>query len=173
MCNGYSHGTSVFHYSNRKLGAGKLERIGRGLRDCTILGAVYSAIALVILVLFGKKLTLLFVSSSDVEIIKQTYLFLLANCIFYFPLAIVNIFRFLIQGMGFSQFAILAGVFEMAARAATGFVLTPVWGYPAACFGNALAWIFADIFLIPAYYICRNRLRKRLKKDGKSLSDYV
>lgn len=166
-------GSTMATYGGQNVGAGKLDRIGKGLKDCTILGAVYSVFAFAILVLFGKKLALLFVSSSDVEIIRQTYIFLLANCTFYFPLAIVNIFRFLIQGMGFSQFAILAGVFEMAARAVTGFVLTPVWGYNAACFGNALAWIFADIFLIPAYFICRNRLRKRLKKDGKSLADYV
>lgn len=154
-------GSTMATYGGQNVGAGKLDRIGRGLKDCTILGAVYSVFALAVLVLFGKQLALLFVSSSDVEIIQYTYQFLLINCTFYIPLAIVNIFRFLIQGMGFSQFAILAGVFEMVARAVTGFILVPVWGYPAACFGNALAWIFADIFLIPAYFICMKRLRNK------------
>ena len=46
----------------------------------------------------------------------------------------VNIVRFLIQGMGYSKFAILAGVFEMAARTLVGFVFVPMFGYPAACF---------------------------------------
>lgn len=154
-------GSTMATYGGQNVGAGKLDRIGRGLKDCTILGVVYSVFALAVLVLFGRQLALLFVSSSDVEIIQYTYQFLLINCTFYIPLAIVNIFRFLIQGMGFSQFAILAGVFEMVARAVTGFILVPVWGYPAACFGNAMAWIFADIFLIPAYFICIKRLRNK------------
>ena len=156
-------GSTMATYGGQNVGAGKLDRIGKGLKDCTVLGAAYSVFALGILVLFGKRLTLLFVSSGDVEIIGYAYRFLLANCTFYFPLAIVNIFRFLIQGMGFSQFAILAGVFEMAARTVTGFILVPLWGYGAACFGNAMAWIFADIFLIPAYFICMKRLRKKFR----------
>lgn len=156
-------GSTMATYGGQNVGAGKLDRIGKGLKDCTVLGAAYSVFALGILVLFGKRLTLLFVSSGDVEIIGYAYRFLLANCTFYFPLAIVNIFRFLIQGMGFSQFAILAGVFEMAARTVTGFILVPLWGYGAACFGNAMAWIFADIFLIPTYFICMKRLRKKFR----------
>lgn len=163
-------GSTMATYGGQNVGAGKLDRIGEGLKSCIILGAVYSAAAFVVMALFSKNMALLFVSGEDTEIIEQTYIFLMANCAFYFPLALVNIIRFLIQGMGFSQFAILAGIFEMVARAITGFVLTPAWGYPAACFGNALAWIFADIFLIPAYFICRNRLRKRFEKSNGNSS---
>lgn len=154
-------GSTMATYGGQNVGAGKLDRIGEGLKSCVLLGAIYSAAAFVVLYFFSRNLVLLFVDSTDVEIIEQTYMFVMANCAFYFPLALVNIIRFLIQGMGFSQFAILAGIFEMAARGITGFVLVPLWGYQAACFGNALAWIFADAFLIPAYFICRNRLRKR------------
>lgn len=154
-------GSTMATYGGQNVGAGKLDRIGKGLKSCVLLGAIYSVIAFVVLFFFAKDLALLFVDSADVEIIEQTYMFIMANCTFYFPLALVNIIRFLIQGMGFSQFAILAGIFEMVARSITGFLLVPIWGYTAACFGNALAWIFADAFLIPAYFICRNRLRKR------------
>ena len=52
----------------------------------------------------------------------------------------------MIQGMGFSTFAILAGVFEMIARALAGLVLVPKFGFLGACFASPLAWIFADIF---------------------------
>ena len=84
--------------------------------------------------------------------------FLLINAAFYFPLALVNIVRFLIQGMGFSGFAVFAGVFEMAARTIVGLLFVPVFGYTAACYASPLAWIFADIFLIPAFYYCKKRL---------------
>lgn len=159
-------GSTMATYGGQNVGAGKLDRIGKGLKSCVILGAIYSVIAFVVLFFFARRLTLLFVDGSETEIIEQTYFYMLANGAFYFPLALVNIVRFLIQGMGFSQFAVIAGVFEMAARSLTAFALTPIWGYPATCFGNAIAWIFADIFLIPAYYICRNTLRKRFGQNG-------
>ena len=41
-------------------------------------------------------------------------LYILIQSAFFFPLSLVNIVRFSIQGMGFSPFAILAGVLEMA-----------------------------------------------------------
>ena len=72
----------------------------------------------------------------------------------------VNVVRFTIQGMGFSTFAILAGVCEMAARSLVGFCLVPVFGFLPACFASPLAWIFADAFLLPAFFHCMKKLRK-------------
>ena len=79
---------------------------------------------------------------------------------FFFPLALVNIVRFSIQGMGFSQLAILAGVLEMAARTVMGQVFVPLFGFTAACFASPVAWISADLFLIPAAILCIRHLRK-------------
>ena len=66
--------------------------------------------------LCGNQLAMFFVESAQAEVIANVRLFLVCNSAFYIPLAFVNIVRFLIQGMGYSKFAILAGVFEMAAR---------------------------------------------------------
>lgn len=87
-------------------------------------------------------------------------LFLTLATAFYFPLALVNIIRFMIQGVGFPFFAILAGVFEMVARALAGFVLVPQLGFMGSCLGSPIAWILADAFLIPAYFHVRKRLRR-------------
>ena len=70
----------------------------------------------------------------------------------------MNAVRFLIQGMGFSRFAILAGVFEMVARTLVGVVFVPIFGYSAACLASPAAWIFADCFLIPAFFWCYKKL---------------
>ena len=80
---------------------------------------------------------------------------------FFFPLALVNILRFSIQGMGFSTFAILAGVLEMIARTVVGHFFVPAIGYTAACFASPAAWICADLFLIPACLGCIAHLRRR------------
>ena len=84
---------------------------------------------------------------------------LICNSAFYFPLTLVNVVRFAIQGMGFSMFAILAGVCEMIARSFWGFVLVPMFGFGPVCFGNPAAWIAADLFLVPAFWHCYKKLK--------------
>ena len=82
------------------------------------------------------------------------------NALAYGFLALVNILRFSIQGMGFSQLAMLAGLMEMIARSAAGILLVPAWGFTAACLASPLAWVLADAFLIPATVLCIRHLEQ-------------
>lgn len=154
-------GSTMATYGGQNVGAGKLERLGKGLKSCVTLGAGYSVIALLVAVLFGGQLGTLFVDGGEITIIENVKLFLIWNTAFYFPLALVNIVRFLIQGMGFPVFAILAGVFEMIARALAGLFLVPAFGFVGVCLGSPIAWILADAFLIPAYFHVSRVLEKR------------
>lgn len=160
-------GSTMATYGGQNVGAGKLERLGTGLKSCVMLGAGYSVIAFVIAFFAGEPLARLFLDADQVAIIGDVRLFLIINTLFYFPLALVNIVRFLIQGMGFPTFAILAGVFEMIARSLAGIFLVPVIGYMGVCLGSPIAWLFADAFLIPAYIHVRKVLEKR--KNGAAV----
>lgn len=157
-------GSTMATFGGQNVGAGRLDRLGRGLRSAVILGAIYSALILVVLIFFGRDLILLFVSAKEAAVIAQAKQFLVTNAAFYLMLALVNIVRFLIQGMGFSGFAVFAGVFEMVARALVGLVFVPIFGFTAACSANPLAWIFADCFLIPAFFHCRKKLQNAMTR---------
>lgn len=157
-------GSTMATFGGQNVGAGRLDRLGRGLRSAVILGAIYSALILVILIFFGRDLILLFVSAKEAAVIAQAKQFLVTNAAFYLMLALVNIVRFLIQGMGFSGFAVFAGVFEMVARTLVGLVFVPIFGFTAACSANPLAWIFADCFLIPAFFHCRKKLQNAMTR---------
>lgn len=157
-------GSTMATFGGQNVGAGRLDRLGRGLRSAVILGAVYSALILVVLIFFGRDLILLFVSAKEAAVIAQAKQFLVTNAAFYLMLALVNIVRFLIQGMGFSGFAVFAGVFEMVARTLVGLVFVPIFGFTAACSANPLAWIFADCFLIPAFFHCRKKLQNAMTR---------
>jgi putative MATE family efflux protein len=144
-------GSTMATYGGQNVGAKKMDRISKGLKSCSVLGISYAILAFVILFFAGERLALFFVETAEADIISNVHLFLIINSAFYIPLAFVNIVRFLIQGIGYSKLAILAGVFEMAARTLVGFALVPQFGFVAACFASPVAWIFADIFLFPAY----------------------
>ncbi len=158
-------GGTMATYAGQNVGAKKLDRIHQGIKSATIIGIVYSLIACMVLVLFGKQMALLFLEAGETEVISEVHQFLIIISAAYILLAIVNIFRFCIQGMGFSVFAILAGVCEMIGRTAVGFGLVPIFGYVGACFASPAAWVLADAFLIPAYLSCIRKLRRLFGED--------
>lgn len=158
-------GSTMATYAGQNVGAGKLDRISKGIKSTCIMGLVYSVAAFVLLTVFGTTIALLFVDASETLILQNVRWFLMINSAFFFPLALVNIVRFTIQGLGFSRLAILAGVCEMAARSIVGLGFVPVFSYIAACFASPIAWICADLFLIPAYLYVMKKLREMLEKD--------
>ncbi len=158
-------GSTMSTYSGQNLGAGELKRVTKGVLSCCILGLVYAVLAFVVLFFFGRSISLLFLDANETDILDNVRLYLLVGSSFYFPLALVNILRFTIQGLGFSRLAILAGVCEMAARAVVGTFVVPVAGFLGACFASPVAWICADLFLIPAF-VCIMKSLQRKKETG-------
>ena len=135
-------------YGGQNVGAKKLDRLGKGLFACSIFGIVYSIVAFIIMYFAGGTLCGLFVTDASKELLDSSREFLLINAAFFIPLVFVNVIRYMIQGMGFSTFAILSGVFEMIARTLMGIFIVPVFGFTGACFASPLAWIMADMNVI-------------------------
>lgn len=162
-------GAAMATYCGQNAGACRLDRLGRGVRACTLMGFVYAVMAFAAMLVLAPQCAMLFLDPKEQELtllVDLTSRYIVTSCAFFFALALVNIFRFSIQGMGFSSFAVLAGVMEMAARAAAGRFFVPAMGYTAACFASPAAWVCADLFLVPACAACIRRLR-RLCPDRK------
>ncbi|MCR4923107.1 MAG: MATE family efflux transporter [Lachnospiraceae bacterium] len=153
-------GAAMATYGGQNVGAKRIDRVDQGLRACIIMGIVYSIFAFIVLRFTGRFFISLFIDSPSEELLSNASYFLTVVSAFYILLAFVNIVRFLIQGMGFSTLAILAGVLEMVARTVTALALVPHFGFVGACFASPLAWILADAFLFPAYFYVRKRLKK-------------
>lgn len=154
--------TTMATFTGQNVGARKLQRINRGLVSAGIIGGVYSLAAVLAIHLFGRRLIGLFVDAQESQVITLAMRFLTVNSLFYFPLLLVNIVRFSIQGMGFTRLAMFAGLAEMVARTAVAMLLVPPLGFVAACISNPAAWVAADLFLLPCYVRCMRTLRERL-----------
>ena len=154
-------GTMAATYAGQNLGAGKLDRVKEGVRDCGILGLIYFVIAMASMYFGGAQMASLFLDSGDAasasEILPLARQMLVTNAAFYIPLLGVNLYRFTIQGLGYSNLAVIAGVFEMIARGAVAIGLVPLLGFTAVCYASPAAWVLADLFLVPAYHFCLNR----------------
>lgn len=99
-------GSTMATYAGQNRGAGKMDRVTAGIKSCSIIALVYSVIACIILTTCGRQLTLLFVDGEEIEIIKNSVTLLKWLSLFYFPLALVYIVRFAIQGLGYGTLEI-------------------------------------------------------------------
>lgn len=154
-------GSTMATYAGQNVGAVKIKRLGQGVRSAMIIGSVYSVLSLIALYFTTDYIALLFVNASETTIIALTRQFILASACFYIPLTGVNVVRFCIQGMGFSVFAISAGILEMIGRAFAAIILIPSIGFMGACLASPIAWIAADAFLFPAFIHCAKKLNAR------------
>ena len=154
-------GSTMATYAGQNVGAAKIKRLGQGVRSAMIIGSVYSVLSLIALYFTTDYIALLFVNASETTIIALTRQFILASACFYIPLTGVNVVRFCVQGMGFSVFAISAGILEMIGRAFAAIILIPNIGFMGACLASPIAWIAADAFLFPAFIHCAKKLNAR------------
>ena len=157
-------GSTMATYAGQNVGAAKIKRLGQGVRSAMIIGSIYSVLSLIALYFTTDYIALLFVNASETTIIALTRQFILASACFYIPLTGVNVVRFCIQGMGFSVFAISAGILEMIGRAFAAIILIPSIGFMGACLASPIAWIAADAFLFPAFIHCAKKLNARHSK---------
>ena len=156
-------GQTMAPYAGQNIGARKLDRVGKGLRAACIIGFIVSGLMVIVVKLFGDQLTMLFLDEKDPVIMQNSTQFLIIVSAFYCLLTLVNTVRFTIQGMGFSSLAIIAGVMVMIARGIAGMLLVPAFGYLGACYSSPLAWLLADAFLIPAFFLCKRKVARQLE----------
>lgn len=161
LCPLESLGMAMATYCGQNYGAGKPERIWSGIKSSFLLMGVYVVANFVILWFGAKYMALLFVSAAEVEIIKDTELFLHVAATFFPTLGLLCILRYSIQGVGYTTLAMLSGVSEMIARILVSVLAVPAFGYIAVCFGDPTAWMAADLFLVPTFIVIYRRLKSR------------
>ena len=141
-------GTTMATYAAQNMGAGSVRRIREGFKACTMIGVIYSFVAAAFIMTIGKYMTYLFVS-EDVELIMNSVdIYLKCIGLFFIPLAIVNIYRNGIQGLGFGLLPMMAGVAELIGRGVVAVIAGNMKSYTGVCLAGPAAWMLAGALLI-------------------------
>lgn len=135
-------------FSGQNLGAGKIKRIQKGVGQMIMIGGVYALMIGSAMFFAGDKMVGIFLNAGETEVIQNAYQQLKCMSVFYIVLAVLNVVRSSVQGMGYSGPALFAGVSEMIARTAMAVWVIPVYGYLAVCFTDQTAWISATIYVV-------------------------
>ena len=158
MCPFDAIATSVSVFCSQNYGAGKIDRIHKGLRQGIAVGVGYGLFAGLILIFAGRPLSMIFVSKDASGVLDASAKYLRCMGYFYWSLGILNVTRMVTQGLGHSGRAFFSGVMEMIARTIVSLGFVSTFGYTAICFADQTAWIAACCYIAPTCLYCLKKI---------------
>lgn len=158
MCPFDAIATSVSVFCSQNYGAGKIDRIHKGLRQGIAVGVGYGLFAGLILIFAGRPLSMIFVSKDASGVLDASAKYLRCMGYFYWSLGILNVTRMVTQGLGHSGRAFFSGVMEMIARTIVSLGFVEAFGYTAICFADQTAWIAACCYIAPTCLYCLKKI---------------
>ena len=175
MCPFDALGSAVSVFCGQNLGAKKPERICQGVRLGVIVGVAYGFCIGLVMIFFGRSMSMLFVESSAGDVLDASAKYLRCMGYFFWSLGILNICRMATQGIGFSGRAVFSGVTEMFARSIVSLGFIGAFGYTAICFSDQTAWIAAVLYITPTCLHCIKKVTKQIEaeKTNANLSESV
>ena len=160
-----SFGIAMAAYTAQNYGAGRIDRISQGVKQCIYMSGSFSILVGIFNVCFGSELIMLFVGSEQMQVVEygQTYLSITGCC--YWILSLLFIFRNTLQGVGKSFVPTFAGLMELAMRAFVALVLVQAYGFWGASWASPAAWLGSLVPLAIAYvYVMRKMFQHNLAK---------
>ncbi len=159
-----SFGFAMNTFVGQNLGARKFDRIHEGVRSVIKLSILLCLAIGGIMILFGKPLLSMFVSSSaqnkeQVLDIAYQYLFIM-SCTLIF-LYLLHAYRAALQGLGNGKKPMISGLMETLMRVGVSLILPRIIGEIGIFFCEPAAWFGAAVYLIFAYY---SEIRKIVRK---------
>ena len=149
-----SYGYAVSTFVGQNYGAKRLGRVRQGMISASAIGVISALFMSAIMILEGYKILMLFISGNvenvrDALLIGSEYLKILAM---FFPLLyLLYIWRACIQGMGNTFLPMLSSVLQLIMRVFCALILTQYVGNQGIFWGEVLAWVAADVFLLICY----------------------
>lgn len=155
-------GVAMATYCGQNLGAKKMERISQGVRAAIKMMLIFFVFSFIVITPFADDMMTLFVDKGEAEVVTYAAEFMRIACYFYPCLGLLTIFRYSIQGLGYSNLSMMSGVMEMIARCGVSLWLVPAFMWTGVCYGDPVAWLMADMFLLPAFWWLFKHLKKRI-----------
>ncbi len=163
-----SYGYSMVTYAGQNLGAGKTDRIRKGVKSA-ILIALLTSLVITLLMLFAGKTILGWFISGTPEEFEQTlqiayyYLAIMSVCL---PiLYTLHITRSAIQGMGNTVLPLVSGIAEFVMRAVTAIFLPMVIGENGIFYAEIMAWTGATVILVISYFAVIRKMERILVRS--------
>lgn len=151
-----SYGYAVTTYVGQNFGANLLHRIKEGMKSAIALSIITSLIICIIMFVFGREITMIFISSEDPESMiiagNTAYLYLCTMAASLPALYLIYVYQAALNGMGNTIVSLVSGFIEFFIRAILAFIVGMI-GFENGIFGAEVSsWIGSMLYLGYHYY---------------------
>ncbi len=144
-------GSACATYCSQNLGAGKPERVGKGIKSAVIMSWIWSAIAVAAGYLLAPYIIGWIAGTDEKFIIDLASKYMRVNTPFYFILAVLIVMRSSLQGLGRKTVPVASSIIEMLGKAVVAFAAAPMLGYFGVMISEPVVWFFMTILLVAGY----------------------
>lgn len=155
MMPNFSFGNSITVYTGQNVGAGKMDRVVQGMKQCSFMAGGTSIIIVAMLLLFGHHIAGLFTQNQEVVDLSMRMIRILA--IGYVAFSVNMVLWGVIRGAGDAMSPLVGSILNsVIIRVPTAFIFVHLMRRPEALMYSLLAgWIFNLIIAIVVYRMGR------------------
>ncbi len=139
-------GQTMATYCGQNLGAGKIDRIRRGILLATGYTCIWCTLNIVASYTIGDWLVWLVTGSENPEVVYNATLYLKVDTLFYYVTAVICIVRNSMQGLGERIVPLISSSLEMIGKIVIAATLVPMFGYLGVIAAEPIVWF---IMIIP------------------------
>lgn len=160
-------GQTMATYCGQNLGAGKIERIKKGIWLAIIYTSVWSLLTIVASYTIGAWLVYMITGSKNAVVILNATNYLKFDTIFYVVPAVICVLRNAMQGLGDHVTPLVSSSLEMFGKIIIAMLLVPALRYTGVILAEPIVWFIMVVPLI--WQILRMPvLRQGNTKDGQN-----
>ena len=155
-----SLGTTSATYCGQNLGAGKYDRIYKGMRCGFILCAIVGILGAVISLAAEPWMIAMFIPNPTAEAMGYAHTYLVRACTCMIPLAWIFVYRSAMQGLNQALVPMLCGTVELVSRFLVIAIVSKPFGYSGVCWTDPICWLVTGVMVLVAYLLWERRFKR-------------
>ena len=152
-------------YAGQNYGAKRYARIEQGVRRALALLGAMTAVAMVMMLGFGRSLALLFVDAGETAILDAAMEMLRVEAAFMPALCAIWLYNSALRGMGLIRPTVVSGMLELVSKVGFSIALSAVYGTMGIWFASPLGWIIG-LAMSGGYYYFAHWKERALQADA-------
>ena len=154
----FGNAFSIFIAQN--FGAGKTERIRKGIRTAVLTSVVFSLILSLAVFVFAEPLMSLFIDAGETAVISEGVRYLRIEGSFYALIGILFLLYGLYRALGRPGMSVVLTVVSLGTRVGLAYVLSaiPLFGVTGIWWSVPVGWFLADVLGIGYYLVNHKKL---------------
>lgn len=145
--------TAAATFASQNFGAGKYDRIHKGIKAAVLIAIGWSACAILIVFAIGKYMVKWLTGTSDAEIISNALMYMKINIVFFLVLSILLVLRSSLQGVGRKVVPVLGSGIELILKFGAVNIITNRLGYFGVCILEPIIWGICAVLVLGDFIV--------------------